>query len=305
MDQEFYKELLDSLTDGVYFVDLKRQVTYWNKAAERLSGYTAKEIMGKSCADNLLRHVDDDGNELCLNGCPLAATMEDGELREASVYMHHKFGHRVPVFVRASPMRNELGDIVGAVEIFADNSKNMDVLNEMEELRKEVLTDQLTGIGNRRYADITLDRLDQSMKDSNVPFGIVFTDIDHFKNVNDTWGHSVGDLVISMVAKTLTAVLRPLDVACRWGGEEFVILIPNTTEDGLAIATERIRMLVEQSWVEHDGERVAVTASFGGAISADGEAAASVVDRADKQVYLSKETGRNRVHINGSMTSKG
>lgn len=305
MDQEFYKELLDSLTDGVYFVDLKRQVTYWNKAAERLSGYTAREIMGKSCADNFLRHVDDDGNHLCVFGCPLAATMEDGELREASVYMHHKFGHRVPVFVRASPMRDELGDIIGAVEIFADNSKNIDVLNEMEALRKEVLTDQLTGIGNRRYADITMDRLDELMRDSKVPYGVVFVDIDHFKQVNDTWGHHVGDLVIAMVAKTLKAALRPLDVACRWGGEEFVILVPNTTADGLAIVAERIRMLVEQSWIEHDGERVAVTASFGGAVSKDGEVAVSVVDRADKQVYLSKESGRNCVHINDRMTSKG
>lgn len=304
MNRKFYKELLDSLTDGVYFVDLNRQVTYWNKAAERLSGYADKEIVGKSCADSFLRHVDNDGKELCGDGCPLAATMKDGLLRESNIYMHHKFGHRAPVFVRASPMRNELGDIVGAVEIFTDNSKNLDLIKEMEELRKEVLTDKLTGIGNRRYADITLNRLDESMKESKVPFGVVFTDIDHFKNVNDTWGHSVGDLVISMVAKTLTAVLRPLDVACRWGGEEFIILIPNTTKNRLVIVTERIRMLVEQSWIVHEGDRIAVTASFGAAISNAGETAASVVNRADKQVYLSKKSGRNCVHLNDTIVSK-
>jgi len=299
MDQAFYKEVLDSLTEGVYFVDLKRQVTYWNKAAERISGYAAQEILGKRCADNFLRHVDDAGNQLCTKGCPLAATMRDGELREASVYMHHKFGHRVPVFVRAAPMRDESGTIIGAVEVFSDNSSNLDLLSEMEDLRKEVLTDKLTGIGNRRYADISLERLAASLEESNVPFGVVFVDIDHFKNVNDTWGHHVGDRVIAMVAKTLTAVLRPLDVACRWGGEEFVVLIPNITVQGLATMTERLRMLVEHSWADHEGERIMVTASFGGAISEEGESPESVVARADTQVYLSKTAGRNCVHIDG------
>ncbi|WP_421902574.1 diguanylate cyclase [Maridesulfovibrio sp.] len=299
MERKFYKEVLESLTDGVYFTNLDRKVTYWNKAAERLSGYSATEVVGKSCADNVLRHVDENGIELCIEGCPLAATMEDGEIRETNVFMHHKFGHRVPVFVRASPMRDENGQIVGAVEVFTDNSKNLDMLREMEELRKEVLTDQLTKVGNRRYASIIMERLEDSLQKEDVSFGVLFVDLDHFKNVNDTWGHHVGDLVLQMAAKTLKAALRPLDVVCRWGGEEFVILIPNIESEGLAVLAERVRMLVENSWVDHEGERISVTASFGGAVAEQGEVAESVVDRADKQVYLSKESGRNCIHIGG------
>ncbi len=298
MDSKFYRELLDSMTDGVYFMDMERTVTYWNKAAERLSGYASEEIIGKSCSDNLLRHVDADGVELCITGCPMAATMNDGKVREASVFMHHKFGHRVPVFVRSSPMLDDFGQIVGAVEVFSDNGKNLDILKEIEGLRKEVLTDPLTGIGNRRYADITMDRMDKTLRESKVPFGVLFVDIDHFKRVNDTWGHSVGDTVLAMVAKTLSAVLRPLDVACRWGGEEFVILLSNTTEAGLSIVAERLRMLVENSWIDHEGQRLAVTISVGGSYSVKEDSAASVVDRADRQVYLSKEAGRNCVHVN-------
>ena len=299
MERKFYKEVLESLTDGVYFTNLDRKVTYWNKAAERLSGYSAIEVVGKSCADNVLRHVDENGIELCVEGCPLAATMEDGEIRETNVFMHHKFGHRVPVFVRASPMRDENGQIVGAVEVFTDDSKNLDMLREMEELRKEVLTDQLTKVGNRRYALIIMERLEDSLQKEDVSFGILFVDLDHFKNVNDTWGHHVGDLVLQMVAKTLKAALRPLDVVCRWGGEEFVILIPNIESEGLAVLAERVRMLVEKSWVDHESERISVTASFGGAVAEQGDTAELVVDRADKQVYLSKESGRNCIHIGG------
>lgn len=300
MDNAFYRELLDSMTDGVYFLDTDHNVTFWNKAAERLSGYSAEEVVGKSCADNVLRHVDEDGNNLCLTGCPMAATMIDGVVREASVFMHHKFGHRVPVFVRASPIRDASGKIIGAVEVFSPNGRDLDILQEMEELRKEALTDTLTGIGNRRYAVINMERLDRVMSQSEVPFGVLFFDIDHFKKVNDTWGHPVGDMVLAMVAKTLKAVLRPLDVACRWGGEEFIILVSNTTGDGLARMAERLRMLIENAWLNHEGEKVAVTVSIGGALAKPGESAQSVLEQADRQTYLSKMAGRNCIHIDNT-----
>ncbi|WP_319541734.1 GGDEF domain-containing protein [uncultured Pseudodesulfovibrio sp.] len=298
MENVFYRELLDSLAEGVYFLNLDRKITYWNKAAERLSGYTAEEVLGKSCSDNVLCHVNADGDELCLDGCPMLETMQDGVVREASVYMHHKFGHRVPVFVRASPMRDGTGKIIGAVEVFSNSEEKVDILKEIEALRKEVLTDQLTGIGNRRYADITMERLDRTMDENSVAFGVLFVDIDHFKRVNDTWGHDVGDMVLAMVAKTLGSILRPLDVACRWGGEEFVVFISNTTVEGLAVIAERLRMLIEHSRMEHKGSRVNVTVSVGGAVAADGESAKCVVTRADRQLYACKNSGRNCACIN-------
>ena len=276
------------------------RVTYWNKAAERISGYASQEVMGKSCADNILRHVDEKGTELCIHGCPLAATINDGQVREVEVYMHHKFGHRVPVAVRASPMRDADGKIIGAVEVFSNNSKNIDVLKEMEELRREVFRDKLTDIGNRRFADITLENYENTLRENGVPFGVVFVDIDFFKKVNDTWGHAVGDKVLQMVAQTLANGLRALDVACRWGGEEFVLITPNITVESLGIMADRLRILVENSWLDYEGERLAVTASFGGAVSQVGETAESVVARADKQVYTSKENGRNRVTIDAA-----
>lgn len=297
MAPAFYKNLLNSITDGVYFVGRDRCITYWNKAAERLSGFTAEEVMGKSCADNILRHVDEEGRSLCLTGCPLADTLESGRSHEANVYMHHKFGHRVPVCVRSSPMYDDDGVIVGAVEVFRDISKDVNILQEMEKLRREALTDRLTGIGNRRYAELTMERLDETMRGSKVPFGILIADIDHFKRVNDTWGHHVGDMALAMVAQTLSGAMRPLDAACRWGGEEFVLLVSNTTAESLAAMARRLRMLVEKSWFEHEGERIGVTASFGCALSTPGEDAASVLRRADAMLYSCKDEGRNCVRI--------
>jgi diguanylate cyclase (GGDEF)-like protein/PAS domain S-box-containing protein len=293
MQQEFYRELLDSLADGVYFVDMDHRITYWNKSAERISGYTAEEVQGKKCSSNILQHVDYLGNPLCAQGCPLAATLEDGEMREMEVFLHNKFGHRVPVAVRATPMRDESGKIIGAVEVFSNNSKNICIINEVEELRNEVLKDPLTGIGNRRYADITMKQLEQNMLEYRVPFGVLFVDIDHFKRVNDTWGHDVGDQVLRMVAQTLSGSLRSLDVVCRWGGEEFIILAPNVTLEALEAMAQRLCMLIENCWFDHFDQQIKVTVSIGGAVSQPGESPASVIARADKQVYKGKESGRN------------
>lgn len=303
MQSNFYRDILDSLSDGVYFVDTQRRISYWNRAAERLTGYGAEEVVGKTCAENFLRHVDEHGRQLCLTGCPLTLTMSDGRSREATVYMHHKEGHRMPVHIRATPMRDARGRIVGAVETFQRTGRDADVFRKMEELRQEVLSDGLTGIANRRYADIAMDRLDSIMRDGSLQLGAIFVDLDHFKQINDTWGHGVGDRVLIMVAKTLESSLRPADVACRWGGEEFVVLVPNTSREKLGILARRLRMLVEQSFIVHGEERISVTASMGLALSRPGEPARCVVDRADNEAYFSKRSGRNCISMEGACLS--
>ena len=296
-NDQFYKELLDSLSDGVYFVDLKGRVTYWNKTAERLTGYAAQEIVGKACADNFLKHVDEVGVELCTSHCPLKGVMMDGDPRECNVFMHHKLGHRVPVYVRATPMRDDAGSIIGAVELFTDSSRDLDARAEVEKLRKEILTDELTSVGNRRYAIITQSRLETALFEDKVPYGVLMADIDHFKQVNDTFGHPAGDAVLVMVAQTLKSTLRPLDVICRWGGEEFIVLVPNITEDALGEMGERLRGLLTTTWIDRPEGRINVTVSLGGAVAERSESAESVIERADRQLYLSKKHGRNCVHV--------
>ena len=93
-EKDFFKGIIDNLYDGIYFVDRHRTITYWNKGAERITGYSAAETIGRGCRENLLNHVTADGVQLCQRDCPLAAVMEDGNEREAEVYLHHANGHR-------------------------------------------------------------------------------------------------------------------------------------------------------------------------------------------------------------------
>lgn len=108
----------------MYFVTRDRHITSWNHGAERLTGYRAKKVLGHSCSEEILRHIHDAGTQLCLQGCPLAAVMKDYKQREARVYLHQKDGHRVPVTVRGSALRDPHGMIVGSVEVFTPRTTN-------------------------------------------------------------------------------------------------------------------------------------------------------------------------------------
>jgi diguanylate cyclase (GGDEF)-like protein/PAS domain S-box-containing protein len=289
------EKLLDSLFDGVYFVDINRQITYWNAAAERISGYSRSEVIGKSCSDNLLRHIDAEGCELCLEGCPLAITIQDGKTREASVFLHHTLGHRVPVSVRTSPVRDDSGEIIGAVEIFSDNSSSLQILHEFEQLKQTAYLDALTGVGNRRYGEMTLSSRIHDLHTHEIPCGVLFMDIDHFKRFNDTYGHKTGDDVLIMVAKSISYSLRKMDVVARWGGEEFIVILPGASNVIIRSVSERIRILIENSFLLVNGKKVHVTVSIGATMSQSGDSAESIVSRADGFMYRSKNSGRNLV----------
>src|SRR5512133_1911492 len=120
-----YRSILDSIHDGVYFVDPDRNIVYWNHAAEMITGYTAEEVIGRRCSDCILRHCTAEGSVLCGAGCPLERTMIDGIGLEADLWLHHKNGHRIPVTVHTTAVKGDAGDVVGCVEVFSDNSRKI------------------------------------------------------------------------------------------------------------------------------------------------------------------------------------
>lgn len=293
---EFYKNLLENLYEAVYFVDCNRKIIFWNKGAERITGFSATEVEGDFCYNNLLNHVDDEGNKLCLGGCPLHKTIEDGKMRECSLYLHHKNGHRVPISIRTIPIY-EKDKIIGAVEVFNDNIEKHELLRDVENLKRLAMKDELTKLWNRRYLDTFLNARMNEFKKFGIPFGVAFFDIDRFRLFNDTYGHDVGDQVLKMVAKTFQNNLSSTDIIGRWGGEEFVGSFSGVDEKGLLKITENIRMLVENSFIRTKGKRLNVTISIGATIIKESDTVEEAIKRADELLYVSKSSGRNKVTI--------
>lgn len=294
MDRDFYAALLDRISDGVYFVDRDRRITYWNAGAERITGYTAAEVLGRSCSDGILRHVSASGRQLCLHGCPLAAVMCDGRPRDADVFLHHKDGHRVPVHVQGSALTDEAGDISGSVEVFGPRAENP-YADSGRRSRHDVTIDPVTGLPVRAIGELHLDTLVAAVRSGATTAGLLFIDADRFKTVNDTFGHVVGDHALRMVARSMANGLRRGDLPVRWGGEEFVALLPGADELGLHAAAERVRVLVENSWLDRGAGVVRLTVSVGATMLRATDTAEAALERADRLMYRSKEAGRNRV----------
>ena len=295
LDDSLFRELLDNLYDGVYFVDTDRNILFWNRGAERLTGYSKEEMIGSRCWDHLLRHVNCEGTLLCQNDCPLHASMQNGAPSEDEIFLHHKDGHRLPVRVRVTPLRDGDGTIVGAIEIFSDNSEKIHSLEIIQDLERKVFLDPLTGLANRRYMDTALPAMFDELIRYGWEFGVIMLDIDHFKGVNDHYGHDIGDEVLKMIARTLIGSSRSSDIIGRWGGEEFIAVLHNVTALKLRRSAERYRMLVEQSSFSGGNGLVHVTISAGATLVAPGDTPETIVKRADTLLYQSKAEGRNRV----------
>jgi diguanylate cyclase (GGDEF)-like protein/PAS domain S-box-containing protein len=296
LPEAFYRALLEGVSEGVYFVDRDRRILYWNRGAESISGFTADEVVGHSCRDGFLVHCDAGGMQLCGDRCPLAETMSDGSARTAEVFLRHKQGFRLPVLVRSSAVRDSSGAIIGAVETFSDNSRTVAAIERANRCAALAHLDPLTGVCNRRSADELIASLNNG---SHTAPGAIFLmiDVDDFKRVNDTYGHLAGDQVVRMVANTLRNNLRPYDFVCRWGGEEFLVILAGASlREGLAIA-ERCRALVAASGCDTAHGRVSVTCSIGLSELQPGEAPELALARADGMLLLSKKTGRNRVTV--------
>jgi len=295
--EDFYKTLLDNLHDGVYFVDTERVITYWNKASERITGFTSAEVVGKACRDNLLNHCTENGQELCKNHCPLTATLRNGQPQEAEVYLHHADGHRVPVQVRVAPITNQNGKIVGAVETFSNNFELFKARHKIRNLEQTVTMDALTQIANRRYGEVRLKTALLEFQETGQAFGVLFIDIDNFKRVNDTYGHEAGDDLLRVVARTLRANLRQTDTVTRWGGDEFLIVVEASHLAGLKDVSEKLRNLVASSHLFEDGQDLGVTISVGATLAQPGDTPEILVARADRLMYQSKTAQKNCVTV--------
>jgi diguanylate cyclase (GGDEF)-like protein/PAS domain S-box-containing protein len=297
-DADMLRTMLDNIADGVYFTDTTRTIQYWNKGAELISGFSAAEVLGRRCADKILMHVDAQGNCLCTSpSCPLVKCLKGEKNHVERVYLHHKQGHRVPVRICASPIRNAAGEIIGGLETFHDVSSEMAALQEVDVLKEEALLCPLTGVGNRRYCDQVLETQMAHLSDGKPSLGLLFLDIDKFKHINDHHGHAVGDIVLKMVARTISRDLRGFDFVGRWGGEEFIAVLPRMLPTSLEATAERLRILIERSSAKVSDGKLSVTASIGATMAKPGETTDTLVARADALMYQSKEGGRNRVTV--------
>ena len=301
-------DIVQSIDVGVVVMDRDYNVEVWNSFMENHSGVGADKAARRSLF-TLFPEIDQAWFTHKVETAVMLGTRAFTIWEQRPNLVHFKSYQPITGMademyqnVTILPLRSSTGKtdhvclIIYDVTGVAVNKRQLESANT--KLQELALRDGLTGLLNRRYWESCLEREFARHQRYDNPVSLVIFDIDHFKRVNDTYGHQTGDEVIRETARITSQLVRETDFAGRYGGEEFVVLLPGTTLDGAAQFAERLRSTIERQQIDYQGSPLTFTISLGVATLADDMAGyQALLERADKALYQSKEGGRNRVTV--------
>jgi len=289
--ENLYLKIIDNLFDGVYFVSKERRITFWNKAAEEITGYTATEMIGQCCQNNYLNHMDVDGRLLCNLGCPLFATIIDGKPRSDEVFLQHKDGHRVTVGVNIFPYLEE-NEIVGAIEIFTPIASitHFDTASKARELSFKKKNNCCTSVEEvESYLVYKLHELRRTQR----TFCLLMLNVDDFNSFNTQYGYEIGNQMLNRVYRSICFNIRPTDFFGFWSDRELVGVFEIKRHYEATLLAEKIRILVAGSQLPHESGNLSVTASFGVTVAHENDTVTTITQRARDLLTQSKERRKN------------
>ncbi len=297
IEKGLFEKLINNVNDGIYFLDAQRQITLWNQGAEKITGYKKEEVLGRCCKEDILNPVDEWGERLCDERCPVLQTLKDGKSRDTKAYIQHKEGYRIPSLMRILPMKDSKMQVIGAAEIFTDDSPKLTMPQRILELERMALLDSLTKVGSRRYSEIHLEARLNEMSKYRLPLGVLYIDIDQLQNINQSYGSEIGDKVLKMVAQTVSNNIRFFDFVGRWDDDEFVVINTNVNEAKLDFIANKLRLLVGSSSITVETKAINTTISVGASVARLSDTAESLVKRVHQLMIQSQEAGGNRVSL--------
>ena len=303
--EKLYKSIFDASPDAIVMFDINYRILIASKSANEVLGFEGDCLVG----ENILQFfVDKESKRIEKN---IRRVFNENNIGTTN-YRGKKNNNSTIYEVNSRAIKDENGNSINLVSIIRDVTQKVileEVLEAREkqykELAKElerknislserVSIDNLTGIKNRYYFDERIKEEVDLAKRQKVSFSLLLFDLDHFKLVNDNFGHDIGDKVLKRVTDAVSKIIRSYDIFARWGGEEFVVLMPNTTEAEAVLAAEKIRKAVEDI-IHPDIEKI--TISIGIAIWEVDDDVDQIFVKADKALYTAKNQGRNRVIV--------
>jgi len=297
ISRAFCDILLNEVQDGICCVDREKRIVFWNKAAEKLSGFGAGEVMGRNCARDLALYADAEGRNVCAAKCPVDLTLQDGMTRAQEMYLQHKDGYRVAVQVHILPIFQEGGEVAGAAEVFADTAPRITIPLGAAELERTGLLDKDTGIPSRKSIEMQLATRLSEFQKFGMPFGVLYVDIDNFNKILEKYGRFNAGKLLRTTGRALQKNIRYLDVVGRWSTEEFLILLFNIDENRLDIVANKLRLLVEESYIMVETGALSTTVSIGASLVQRYDTTESLVKRAEQLMMHSKWRGKNKVSL--------
>ncbi len=305
-----YEQVLNHLSIGVAVINRSLEVQYWNRWMEEHSLIPAEQILDCPIDDifspGMRREFIKKARQVLRTGSPAFFTNKVHQhvfpFHTVRSYMSNELS-RMEQTVILSPLLDKEGETTRILISVFDISDWVFFQNELKESRRELekltLIDDLTQIPNRRAIMEQLNRQLSIHLRKKRPLALIVLDIDHFKKVNDTHGHQCGDVVLRKLAWILVDALRGYDIVGRYGGEEFVIILPESNRNQAVLVAERLRAMVEETPIAYQKQQIDITVSLGVAIKGEQEKVGQdkLFKVADRCLYMAKEHGRNKVVV--------
>ena len=294
--EETYRNLFETVPQGVIYQDRLGRITSANPAARRILGLTPAQLRGLMTSDWLWQVVGEDGAELPRESYPSIEALRTGQgVHDVVVGVAVPERGRVWLRVSSNPIWRD-GIVDGVYTIFEDITQRVLM---SQELKQQAGTDDLTGVANRRrFMEHLRMEFERVTRHPELRCSLLELDLDHFKRVNDSFGHAAGDAVLVHVTQLMRQETRMLDLVGRIGGEEFMILLPDTDAREAMELAERLRRRVEGTPLQHDGRQIAITVSIGAsAILPTDASAEAALARTDRALYDAKNAWRNTVRL--------
>ena len=290
----FEQKLLDSMRDGVVFVDAQAKIRMWSKGAERLTGVSSGAATGRVLAPSLLDMCNQGSRRVSDDSCPVAKCIRTNAQLRRRLFILGRQGEHVAVNLHAIPVQSMDGTVQGATVVLHDAQPEASLEEKCEALHAEVTKDPLTKVANRAEFDRMQELFIETHQQAGLPCSLMMIDIDHFKNINDTYGHQSGDEAIIALANLLTVMCRNGDLVARYGGEEFAVLCADCSNADAASRAEQIRIRLAETPHQCLGNK-RLSASFGVTELQPGDTSETMLRRADRALLMAKEQGRNQV----------
>ena len=294
LEGPFHEKLFESMHDGVVFVDTSQRILRWNRGTERMTGIPGAVTDGKLWQPSLIGMCDASGNPIDQADCPVNHAIRSSVQVFRRLQIAGLADKLRTVDVHAVPVLDTEHRVFGAALLLHDASSESQLEQRVSKLYKRSTIDPLTQLANRREFDRVLAETVPAALKRSTPCSLIMCDLDHFKNINDTLGHQVGDGALTHFASILADCGRSGDLVARYGGEEFVVVCPNCTGTAAVEFAERVRRRVEVTTIPallgH-----ALTVSLGVTELQRGDTAATFLCRADRALIAAKDGGRNRV----------
>jgi diguanylate cyclase (GGDEF)-like protein len=295
----FQQKLLDNMYDAVIFVDCNMEIVFWNRGAERLTGISAESVLNSTWSPGLIGMRDEREGGWGDMECPIGYCMTTGIQSLRRLLVANRNRRPIAVDAQTIPVVGKDGFLHGAAMLLHDVSGEASLEEQCLNLQEKATQDPLTKIANRAEFDQSYPRIVQAHQQRGVACSLVICDIDHFKSINDTFGHQAGDEVLRAFGQLLKGECRPGDLVARYGGEEFVVVCADCSSVAAGRRAEQLRKAVSELPQAAINGR-AITASFGVTEIQPGDSPDSLLRRADRALLDAKQAGRNAVVQLGS-----